>query len=93
MKKNTSKKIVKKIKTKKVTKKSKVVTEAYLDLVLDKRFADNNQVILDAVSEMFSNQSKIFYSKFDELDEKIRMNNAYTELRTQEILDVLKDVK
>jgi hypothetical protein len=66
-------------KSKKIKDKflTEIVFESKLEKILDERFKENNQVILSAVSEMMKgSESRML---------------AYTELRTGEILDILKD--
>jgi hypothetical protein len=70
-------------KSKKVKEKflTEIVFESKLEKILDERFKENNQVILSAVSEMMKKN----------IEDSERRMLAYTELRTQETLDILKD--
>jgi hypothetical protein len=77
---NKNKKNNKIVKAKKLIK-GKVVTEVYLDKKLEnyptKDYLENTQTILSAVSEMFKESENRMLT--------------YTELRTAEILSILKD--
>jgi hypothetical protein len=73
-----NKKILKKVKDKYLTES---VFENKLEKILDKRFSENTQVILSAVFEMLKKN----------IEDSERRMLAYTELRTGEILEILKD--